>query len=80
MYVGVIIGHLINLLEQEINEILTTEPYIYEKLLRDEVAVAEKKSELKIEILEYEKYLNELSEILNNLLAEGGATFIWRMN
>ncbi|RKM63011.1 hypothetical protein D6856_02495 [Butyrivibrio sp. XB500-5] len=70
----------IDLLEQEINEILTTEPYTYEKLLRDELAVAEKKSELKLEILEYEKYLKELSEILNNLLAEGGATFIWRMN
>ncbi len=70
----------IEILEQEINEILTTEPYTYTKLLEDEVAVSEKKSELRAEILEYERYSAELSEILNNLLAEGGATFIWRMN
>ena len=70
----------IEFLEQEINEILSTEPYIYGKLLSDEVAVTEKKSEFKAEILEYEKYHEELTEILNNLLSEGGTTFIWRMN
>ena len=70
----------IAILENEINEIITTEPYIFEKLLTDEIAIDEKKSELKADILEYEQYLQELTEILENLLAEGGATFIWRMN
>lgn len=67
-------------LEAEISEIITTEPYIFKDILEDELVVAEKKSDMKAEIIEYKRYLEELSEILNNLLAEGGATFIWKMN
>ncbi len=67
-------------LEKEIIEITTTEPYIFAELLDDEVAVEEKKCELIEEIHEYEKYTEELSNILSNLLAKGGASITWKMD
>ncbi|RKM56741.1 hypothetical protein D6856_14690 [Butyrivibrio sp. XB500-5] len=67
-------------LEAEISEIMRTEPYIYKEILDDENAVSEKKNEFKAEIEEYKRYLEELSGVLNDLLTEGGATFIWKMD
>lgn len=67
-------------LEREIIEITTTEPYVYSELLDDEVGVEEKKCELTEEIQGYERYVDELSDVLRNLLAEGGASITWEMN
>lgn len=50
------------LLKTEIDEIIHTDPYRYKDLLRDDEAVADKKSELQNTIDEYEAYLSELKE------------------
>lgn len=67
-------------LEDDINEILTTEPYIWQTLLEDENLVNAKTTELEKELEEYKKYHEELDTILNNLIAQGGVTIQWRMN
>lgn len=67
-------------LENEIYEILTTEPYTFQELLDEEQAVREKKEALQKELDEYRKYHSELDGILNQLLADGGTHFVWRMN
>lgn len=70
----------IRILEEEINQILTTEPYIWRTLLADEMLINEKKSELEKELEEYKQYQEKLDTILNNLITQGGVTLQWRMN
>ena len=67
----------ISKLEDEINDILTSEPYIWEDLLSDPDKVSTKKEELNKSIEEYTKYKEELQKILEDLLSEGGATLAW---
>ncbi len=64
-------------LEGELNEILTTAPYIYAEMLEDPEQVERKKEEFHKEIDEYRAYSKELSDVLRNLLCEGGAEFVW---
>jgi iron-sulfur cluster repair protein YtfE (RIC family) len=71
------IDERIKKLEYEINEIITTEPYTYMDILFTEDKVNEKKEALKKEIEEYKKYSSELSEMLQKILSEGGATLTW---
>jgi len=66
-------------LEEEIDNILNTDPYQYRYLLEDETAVAEKKKALEDEFKEYEEYSNKLEGMLNSVL-EYGMTFTFRMN
>lgn len=66
--------------ERQINEILTTEPYIYGELLRDETKVKNMKESLQSEHENYEQYLEILTKDLEEILREGGATLIWTMN
>lgn len=66
--------------EGEINEILTTEPYIYGEILKDEEKSNALKEQLKIERDDYEQYLETLTKTLEAVLREGGATLIWKMN
>ena len=47
-------------LEEEIDEIRTTEPYIYRDLLENDEAVARKMSELEEELAKYRRYRGEL--------------------
>lgn len=67
----------ISKLEYEINNILTTEPYIYSDLLSSEDKVIARKEELNNEIAEFKKYSAELSEVLQIILSGGGATLTW---
>lgn len=67
----------ISKLEYEINNILTTEPYIYSDLLSSEDKVIARKEELNREIAEFKNYSAELSEILQIILSGGGATLTW---
>ena len=63
--------------EKEINEILTTEPYIYEELLDDEDAVQEKKNELQKELEEYQAYQKELDDALRQMMVFDGVSALW---
>lgn len=65
---------------KEINEILSTEPYIYREILEDEERIEKRKEELKAEQKEFRKYQTELTEVLDNLIGGGGFNVVWRMN
>ena len=54
-------------LERDINEIITSIPYVYKDLLDDREAVAEKKQDLNDEIEEYKKYKDELTVKLEEI-------------
>lgn len=66
--------------ENQINEILTTEPYIYGELLCDEEKKQAYKEQLQAEHGDYEQYLENLTKALDDMLREGGVTLIWQMN
>ena len=57
-------------LEEEINNIVTTEPYSYKKILEDNAAVEAKKEALAAEITEYKNYKAKLNEKLKELTEE----------
>ena len=52
--------------ENEIEEILASEPYLYKLLLNDKKSVEEKKQEYRDELEAYLKYSTELDEILSS--------------
>lgn len=54
-------------LENEIQEILTTEPYLYKELLADEFRLQSKKDELVKEKENYQTYKNQLELQLNEI-------------
>ena len=66
--------------ENQINDILTTEPYIYGELLCDEEKKQAYKDQLQAEHEDYEHYLESLTKTLDEMLREGGITLIWQMN
>lgn len=66
-------------LENQIAEILSTEPYTYREILNDPKQREAKKKELIDECAEYEKYLKELTEALDKLIAKKGVNIIWKM-
>ena len=57
-------------LENEIEQILTTEPYLYKDLLSDAFRVQEKKEELTKEIEEYRSYKEQLERQLGEIMGE----------
>lgn len=66
-------------LENEIEEIKSTEPYKYRYILEDKAAVSDKKKELRQELEEYEEYSRKLDEMISEITAEG-VTFTWEMS
>ncbi len=66
--------------ENQINEILTTEPYTYGELLNDEEKKKARREKLQAEHDEYEKYLEDLKKTLDDMLKEGGVMLVWRMD
>ena len=70
----------IEVLREEIDEIISTEPYTYKVLLEDEKAVNERKARLEEELKEYQGYHRELEEVIDRMLAEGGLKIQWKMN
>ena len=51
-------------LNEEIDHILNSDPYMFRYLLNDKEAVEDKKKDLKNEISDYEKYARELEEVI----------------
>ena len=66
--------------ENQINDILTTEPYIYGELLEDEEKKQAYREQLQAEHGDYEQYLESLTKTLDEMLREGGVTLVWQMN
>lgn len=73
------IEELIQKAELQIAEIISTVPYTYGELLKDEEAVKVKKLELQSELDEFTTYKKELEETLEKLTGNGGAKFTWQM-
>ena len=67
-------------LEMEINQILTTEPYIYKEFFESKERIAARKAELREEIEDYREYSESLSEMLLYLMCEEGTVFTWHVN
>ena len=57
----------ITVLEKEIHNITTTEPYSYKELLENEAAIAEKKSKFESEFKEYCEYESQLKAQLDSM-------------
>lgn len=70
----------IRILEEEIDEILTTEPYIWRDLLEEPESIAKKKEELNKELEEYTAYHRQLDETMAGLISQGGVAFQCRVN
>ena len=66
--------------ERQINEIITTEPYIYGELLNDGEKKLAYRVQLQAEHDDYERYLESLTGVLDDMLREGGVTLVWQMN
>lgn len=66
--------------EDQINEILTTEPYIYRDLLFDEEKRKAYKEQLAAEHDNYEQYLKSLEETLDEMLCVEGVKLVWQFN
>ena len=67
-------------LEAEIDEIRTTDPYLYKDLLSDKEAVEEKKESLRKELQEYKDYASELQDTLNKMMLMAGVDVTWQEN
>lgn len=67
-------------LEDEINQIVTTEPYTYKELLRNPEKIREKRTSLEAEKAEYREYNEKLRETLDKILLREGGHLIWEMN
>ena len=65
---------------KEIEDIKSKEPYTYRAILEDEEAVERKKQELTSELETYKKYHQQLTELTEKILREGGVQIIWRMD
>lgn len=68
----------IKALEEEIFEIMDTEPYTYQFLLQNEEAIEEKKNALNEELIAFEEYSKQLEDIINQLMLEG-VNIKWQM-
>ncbi|MBR4734136.1 MAG: hypothetical protein IK081_15385 [Lachnospiraceae bacterium] len=66
--------------ERQINDILNTEPYTYGELLRDEEKKAAYREQLVAEGEDFKQYLESLTRTLDDMLREGGAKIIWKMD
>ena len=66
----------IKALEEEIDKIISTDPYQYKFLLEDEEKVQELKEDLSEELEAYSRYEKQLKEILRQIIS-GGARFTW---
>lgn len=73
------ISEKIEQLKSEIEEIRTTDPYMYGKLLSDRLAVADKKQELRDDIKDYREYKKDLTDTLDQLMLQNGVHFKWEM-
>lgn len=70
----------INALRDEIEKIMTTEPYTFRIILDHEDRIYEKKKELRREINEYREYKLNLESTLNNMIYSGTTAPSTRLN
>lgn len=73
------ISRKITEVEEEMERIRTTDPYLYKQILNDPEAVREKEKELDEEYDSYVLYEKQLEDILQTLLANE-VIITWRMN
>ena len=73
------IGEKIEFLEKEINEILTSKPYIFKHILDDPEQSEEKRKALEAEWNEYDAYCGSLQQTLDEMLMKTGRRVTWRM-
>lgn len=64
----------------EIEDIKSSDPYLYKFLLDDNTAIEEKNRDLDEEFAVYDEYRIQLEEVLQDLMSSGGATFICQTN
>ena len=67
-------------IENQINDFISSEPYIYKEYLLDDEKKEAYRDQLQDEHSEYEDYLKTLTNALNDLLQQGGVTITWQMN
>ncbi len=65
--------------EEEITQIMGTDPYQYKYLLADTEQMREKRTALQKELKEYEAYEKELDRVMEQVIGNG-VSFTWRMN
>lgn len=69
----------IQTLEQEIAQIISTDPYQYRYILEDSRMVQEKMNSLSEEIKVYQEYSAQLEQMMTSLIGKG-VIFTWQMN
>jgi uncharacterized protein involved in exopolysaccharide biosynthesis len=69
----------IEVVEAEIEQIISTDPYQYKFLLADYKAVEEKKKALEEQRKSYTDYEKQLDEVIEGIL-KSGVRIIWKMN
>ena len=67
-------------IERQINEIISTEPYIYGEILENEDKKTVYRTMLEEEYRDYERYLETLQKTLDDMLAEEGVKLVWKMS
>ena len=66
--------------ENQINDMISSEPYIYKELIEDDEKKKTYKEQLQAEHDDYEEYLVNLSQAIDDMLREGGVSLVWQMN
>lgn len=66
-------------LEKEIDEIKTTDPYLYKELLDDDSLCQDEKDKFEKDISEYSEYADDLRKTLEDMLTQNGVTIKWQM-
>ncbi len=67
-------------IENQINEIITSEPYIYNEILESKEKIDGLHNQLSEEYKDYETYLETLKKSLNELLIGNGISTTWKLN
>ncbi len=70
----------INRIENQISEIIITEPYIYNEILESKEKIEGLHNQLNEEYKDYETYLETLKKALNDLLLGSGISTTWKMD
>ncbi len=66
--------------ERQINDIITTKPYIYKDILISKEKIEACREQLQTEHSEYADYIKTLVRTIEDMLREGGVKLIWKMN
>lgn len=67
-------------IEYQINEIITSEPYILRQFCQDETAEKLHRVVLQEEYESFSQYLESLTKVLNEILEKGDIQLLWKMD